>query len=160
MRKPPIWCRIEAPYRRVFLCLLWHSFLFTCFHLCPPLLVLDSLPHLDDHLLQQLLALFLRLGIDRINLSFALGVGGQIAALVEVIVQLVDPAGAGFAHLALVRGKRRAYRRFSAFGGKLVVQRFVGLIRLAVTDPAFDLLRRLLLHGAGDVTVNVNRGRR
>ena len=114
MRKPPIWCRIEAPYRRVFLCLLWHSFLFTCFHLCPPLLVLDSLPHLDDHLLQQLLALFLRLGIDRINLSFALGVGGQIAALVEMIVQLVDPAGAGFAHLALVRGKQWPYKRFSS----------------------------------------------
>ena len=41
--------------------------------------------------------------------------------------------------------------------GKLVVQRFVGLIRLAVADPALDLLRGLPLHGAGDVAVDVNR---
>ena len=39
----------------------------------------------------------------------------------------------------------------------MVVQRFVGLIRLAVADPALDLLRGLPLHGAGDVAVDVNR---
>lgn len=94
------------------------------------------------------------------HLAFALSVGGRIAAFEEVVVELVDPAGAGLAHLALVRGERLAYRRFPVFGGKLVVQRFVGLIRFAVADPALDLLRGLPLHGAGDVAVNVNRGRR
>ena len=63
-------------------------------------------------------------------------------------------------HSSFVRGERWAYRRFFVLGGKLVVQRLVGLIRLAVADPALDLLRRLLLHGAGDVAVDVDGGRR
>ena len=90
------------------------------------------------------------------HLALAFGVGGRIAAFEEVVVELIDPAGAGLAHLALVRCERWAYRRFSVSGGKLVGQCFLGLVRLAVADAALDLLRRLPLHGAGDVAVNVN----
>ena len=42
------------------------------------------------------------------HFTLALGVGGRIAALEEVVVQFVDPAGAGLSHLAFVRGERRA----------------------------------------------------
>ena len=129
-----------------------------CFFLHLPLLLLNPLPHLCNHLLQQHFALLLRLGIDRMHLTLTLGVGRRIAALKEVIVELVDPAGAGLLHFALVRCERWAYGRFSVLGGKLVVQRLVGLIRLAVADPALDLLRGLLLHGAGDVAVDVDGG--
>ena len=91
------------------------------------------------------------------HFTLALGVGGRVSAFIEVVIELVDAAGSRFAMFALVRGERLAYRRFFVLGGKLVVQRLVGLIRLAVADPALDLLRRLLLHGAGDVAVNINR---
>lgn len=36
----------------------------------------------------------------------------------------------------------------------------MGLKRLAVADPALDLLRGLPLHGAGDVTVDIDGSRR
>ena len=98
----------------------------------------DLFPDLHDHLLQQHLAFLLCLGIDRMHLALALCVGGRITPLKEVIVELVDPACSRFAVFALVRGERWAYRRFAA-------------------DAALDLLRRLQLHGAGDVAVNINR---
>lgn len=104
MRFPP---QSGGPLTRDFL-FFFHVF----FH--PPLFLLDPLPDLHDHLFQQHLALFLRLGIDRMHFSFALGVGGRIAAFEEVIVELIDPAGAGLAHFALVRGKRWPYKRFSS----------------------------------------------
>ena len=36
----------------------------------------------------------------------------------------------------------------------------MGLVRLAVADPALDLLRGLPLHGAGDVAVDIDGSRR
>lgn len=88
------------------------------FHFHLPLLLVDPLLHLGDHLLQQCVALFFRLCVDGMHFAFALGVGGRIAALEEAVVDLIDPASAGLAHLALVRGERRAYWRFFVLGGK------------------------------------------
>ena len=45
------------------------------------LLLSDSLTHLRNHLLQQYFAFFLRLGVGRMHLAFAAGVGGGGSAL-------------------------------------------------------------------------------
>ena len=67
------------------------------------LLPLRNLPlDLLDHLCQLLLALLPGLRIHSPPDSFAVGTSGRVFALPEVVVELVDAAGAGFAVLALV----------------------------------------------------------
>ena len=66
------------------------------------LLLIDPFPHLNNHLLQQHRAFFLRLCVDRMHFSLALGVGGRVATFIEVVVQLVDSTGAGLADFAFV----------------------------------------------------------
>ena len=89
------------------------------------------------------------------DLPFALGVGRRVAALVEVVVQLVDAAGAGLADLARVRAEFRPCGLHFLVGGQTVLQGLVGLVRLAVADDTLDILRCLELHRAGDVAVDV-----
>lgn len=55
--------------------------------------------YLRDHLLRQCLAFFPCFGIDLMHLAFALGVGGGVASLKQVVVDLINPAGTGFAEL-------------------------------------------------------------
>ena len=55
--------RHEVTPAKLALPLFHPSFFDICIFLHPPLLLLDLLPHFGDHLLQQYLALFLRLGI-------------------------------------------------------------------------------------------------
>ena len=69
-------------------------------HLLLPLLNLPL--NLLDHLCQLLLALFSGLRIDIPPDPLAVGTSGRVFALPEVVVQLVDAAGAGLAVLALV----------------------------------------------------------
>ena len=66
----------------------------------PLLLPFYPLPDLLNHPLQQGLHLLAGGGVDGVDFAFALGVGGGVAALVEVVVDLIDAAGAGFADLA------------------------------------------------------------
>lgn len=92
------------------------------------------------------------------DLALALGVGRGVAALIEMVVELVDAAGAGLADLAGVGAEFLFILRHLLLGGKPVLQGFVVLEGLAAADAALDLLRRLALHGAGDVAVDVDGG--
>ncbi len=65
----------------------------------------DFLPHLPDHPLQHRLHFLTGLGVDGMNLSFSLSVSRRVSAFVEVVVDLVDAAGAGFADFAGVGGE-------------------------------------------------------
>ena len=114
----------------------------------------DSLPHLPDHLFQQWFYLLPRFGVDGVDLTLALGVGGGIASLVEVVVDLVDAAGAGFADFAGVGGE---------FGGVGLGDggwfgRLGGYGTLVVGDAAVDEIGGVLAHGVGDVAVDVDGG--
>lgn len=84
-------------------CFLFSNALLLLFYPLP--LHPDSLPHLPDHLLQQRLHFLAGLGVDGVQFAFTLGVGGGVAAFVEVVVDLVDAAGAGFADFAGVGGE-------------------------------------------------------
>ena len=53
-----------------------------------------------NHLLQQWRHRFAGWRIDGVDFAFALGVGGGVAALKQVVVVLVDPAGAGLAEFS------------------------------------------------------------
>ena len=86
------------------------------------------------------------------QLPLALGVGGGVAAFVEVVVYLVDAAGAGFADLAGVGGE------FGGVGlgdGGWVWQ---GGGSVVVGDAAVDEIGGVLAHGVGDVAVDVDGG--
>ena len=110
----------------------------------------DSGLDLRDHLLQQGLAFFFCLGVDGVDLPLALGVGWGVAALVEVVVEFIDAAGAELADLACVGAEFFFVLPHLLLGGKPVLQGFVVRVGLAAADAALDLLRRLALHGAGD----------
>ena len=86
------------------------------------------------------------------DLALALSVGGGVAAFVEVVVDLVDAAGAGFADFAGVGGE---------FGGVGLGDggRFWGVdMGVAVSDALVDEIRGVLAHGVGDVAVDVDGG--
>lgn len=105
---------------------------------------LRNLPlDLLDHLRQLLLAFLPGLCIHIPPNPFAVGTSGRVFALPEVVVELVDAAGAGFAVLALV-GLEAAL----VGGLSLLVGRHLGV---GLADLAVDLCRRLELHGVGDV---------
>ena len=70
------------------------------------LLLLDPRFYLFDHGVELLLTLFVGLGVDVVGFALALGVGGRIASLVEMIVQLVDTAGSRSAVFPFVRLER------------------------------------------------------
>ena len=90
------------------------------------------------------------------NLPLALGVCRGVAAFVEMVVELVDTAGAWLADLAGVGAEFLFVLRHFLLGGKPILQGFVVLEGLAAADAALGLLRRLALHGAGDVAVDVD----
>lgn len=116
-------------------------------------LPLRNLPlDLLDHLCQLLLAFLSGLGIHVPPDPFAVGTSGRVFALPEVVVELVDAAGAGFAVLALV-GLEAAL-----VGGLSLLTRRDGSVGLA--DLTVDFGGRLKLHGVGDVGVDVQGGGR
>ena len=119
------------------------------------LLRLDPRFYLFDHGVELSLALFVGLGVDVVGFALALCVGGRIASLVEMIVQLVDTAGSRSAVFSFIGLER--LRPLSLFGlGELCFMLFE---RVARADTALDLLRCFLLHLARDVAVGVERGR-
>ena len=116
-------------------------------------LPLRNLPlDLLDHLRQFLLALLSGLRIHSPPDPLAVGTSGRVFALPEVVVELVDAAGAGFAVFGFV-GLEAAL-----VGGLSLLVRRDGGIGLA--DLAVDLCRRLALHGVGDVGIDVQGGGR
>ena len=119
------------------------------------LLRFDPRFYLFDHGVEFLLTLLVGLGVDVVGFAPALGVGGRIASLVEVIVQLVDTAGSRSAVFSFVGLER--FRSLPLFGlGELCFMLFE---RVARADTALDLLCRFLLHLARDVAVGVECGR-
>ena len=87
-------------------------------------------------------------------LSLSLGIGGSVAALVEVVIDLVDAAGAGFADLAGVGGE---------FGGVGLGDggwfgRFCNCGTFVMGDAVVDEIGGVLAHGVGDVAVDVDGG--
>ena len=113
------------------------------------LLLLFNLPlHFLDHGCQLLFAFLSGFGIDIPGNAFAVGADWGVFALPEVVVDLVHAAGAGFAMLGLV-GLEAALVS-AGFSLLLLGHRGIGFADLAV-----DFHRRLLLHGIGDVGVNV-----
>ena len=63
-------------------------------------IIFDSLTHLFNHLFQQRFAFLFRFCVDGVDLALALGVGGGVAALEQVVVDLIDPAGTRLAEFA------------------------------------------------------------
>ena len=72
---------------------LQHFFLFFLFY-----------PRSDlfDHLFQQRFAFLFRFCVDVMRFAFTLGVGGGVASFVQMIIDLIDSSGAGFADLAFL----------------------------------------------------------
>ena len=98
-----------------------------------------------------LLAFLFVPAVDASGDAFAVGVSGGVFTLPEVVVDLVDAPGAPFAACGLP--------------GLEVTLVCVGLLfrllrhgGIGFADVAVDFHRRLLLHGIGDVGVNVQRG--
>ena len=88
------------------------------------------------------------------DLALALGVGGGVAAFIEMVVDLVDASGAGFADFAGVGGE---------FGGVGLGDggrfgRLGGYGTFAVGDAVVDEIGGILAHGVGDVAVDVDGG--
>lgn len=77
--------------------------------------------------------------------AFAAGVGGRVSSLEEVVVDLIDPTGAGIADLAAVG---RPLQWLCLLGGRLVIDCLVRLKRLITPDPLLDLIHRLQLQCA------------
>ena len=118
--------------------------------LCLPL---RNLPlNLLDHYRQLLLARFSGLRIHCPSDSLAVGTSGRVFSLPEVVVELVDAAGAGLAVLALVGLEAALVCVLS-----LLVGRHLGI---GLADLAIDFGGRLELHGVGDVGVDVQGGGR
>ena len=57
-------------------------------------------PHFFNHLFQQGFHFFAGGCVDGVDFAFALGVGGGVASLKQVVVDLIGPAGAGLAEFA------------------------------------------------------------
>lgn len=121
---------------------------------------LDFLPYPLDHLRKLGLALLTGVGVDSVHLALALGVGGAVASLEEMVVQLVDAAGAAATNLAFVWLELRSphfLRRQIFHLGK---RRFPRLVGFAGADACLDLRRSLELHRVGDMAVDIQCGRR
>ncbi|MBQ8829951.1 MAG: hypothetical protein IJ022_07675, partial [Burkholderiaceae bacterium] len=115
--------------------------------------LLRNLPlDLLDHLHQLLLALLPGLRVHIPPDPFAVDTPRRVFALPEVVIDLVQAAGAGFAVLAFVGLE-------TALVGvlRLLVRRHLGV---GPADLTVDPGRRLELHGVGDVGVDVQGGGR
>ena len=113
------------------------------------LLRCDLFLHLLDHDRQLFFAFFTGFGVDIARDPLAVGISGGLFALPEVVVKLVDAAGSCFAVLGFI-GLEAAL-----IGVLLLLVRRHGSVSLA--DLTVDLYRRLLLHGVGDMGVDVQR---
>ena len=96
------------------------------------------------------------MGVDRVDLALAVGVGGRVAPLEQVVVDLVDAAGAGLADFAVVGLEFRSLRRVFLLGGCFPAGALAGRKGLPSPDPLLDRSRRLDLHGIRDVAINVD----
>lgn len=112
--------------------------------------------NLGDHLLQQGLHLHAGFGVDRVDLALSVGVGGSVAPFEQVIVDLIDAAGAGLADFAVAGLEFRPLRRVFLLGGRFPACALAGRKRLPSPDPLLDLPRRPDLHGVRDVAVDVD----
>ena len=106
--------------------------------------------HFLDHDCQLFFAFFAGFGIDVTGDSFAVGISGRVFSLPEVVIDLVDSAGAGFAAGGFVGLE-------TGLGG-------LGFLDLrwnwcvGFGDLAVDFGGGLLLHGVGDMGVDVQCG--
>ena len=111
-------------------------------------LLCRNLPlHFLDHGGEFFFAIFTSLSIDIAGNSFAVGISWGVFALPEVVVELVDAAGACFAVLTFV------WLEAALIGVLFLLIRRHGSVSLA--DLVVDFYRRLLLHGVGHMGVDV-----
>ena len=97
--------------------------------------------HFLDHHCELFFAFFTGFGIDIAGDALAVGISGRVFTLPEVVVELVDAAGACFAVFALV------WLEAALIGVLFLLVRRHGSVGLA--DLMVDLHCRLLLHGIG-----------
>ena len=64
-------------------------------------IIFDLFADFFNHLLKQRFHFFAGWRVNGVDFAFALGVGGGVAALEQVVVDLIDAAGAGLAEVAL-----------------------------------------------------------
>ena len=108
----------------------------------------SNLPlHFLNHNRQFFFAFFTGFGVDIAGDPFAVGISGRVFALPEMVVELVDAAGACFAVFTLIRLEA------ALIGVLFLLIRRHGSIGLA--DLMVDLYRRLLLHSIGHMGVDV-----
>ena len=115
--------------------------------------VLDGFPlriHLLDKYLQLFLALLPGVGVDAFGVFGAVRPSGRVAPLKEMVVELRDAAGSGFS---------------GAPGHRLEIDERIlrclrGFLRHLVAQATVDLGGGFTEHVAGDVRINVQRGRR
>ena len=117
-RDSPFWMSIgffeDCFFSPIFtiLCLLRRRSRVSSFGFQPGFVRLDF--HLDilDHLCKEGFAFLPCFGVDVMRFAFAVCVGGRVTAFIEVIVDLIDAAGAGLADLAFIRLKLGGFGRF------------------------------------------------
>lgn len=114
------------------------------------LLYRNLLLHILNHHSQFFFALLAGVCIDIPGDSLAVGISWGVFALPEVVVELVNAAGACFAVLALV------WLEAALIGVLLLFIRRDGSVGLA--DLMVDFHCRLLLHGVGHMRIDVQRG--
>ena len=106
--------------------------------------------HFLNHDCQFFFAFFAGFGVDIAGDAFAVGISGRVFTLPEVVVELVDSAGAGF-----------AAGGFVGLEAGLCALRFL-CIRwdrcVGFGDLAVDFSGGLLLHGVGDMGVDIQCG--
>lgn len=81
---------------------LWGKIQWAILFLQPFLFRPNLLPYLYNHLLQRFLAFFTGFSIYVMCFALAVGIGGCISPLIQVIFDLIDHAGAGLSYLASV----------------------------------------------------------
>ena len=108
--------------------------------------------HLEDQLLQLLLALLLRVSVDIPGVLFAVRPDGGVSSLPEVFFDLLEVAGPWPAAGGLDGGELRLRA-----GGIFFLS---SRCRLYARDPLVDTHRRLPPHLVGDVGVGIQGGGR
>ena len=116
--------------------------------------------HLDDQLLEPLLALLAGMGVDIAGVLFAVDPCGRVAALPQVRPFLRDASGARPALLARDRLEVGHARLFALAGDSFLPRRRAALRQRSFADAAVDVSCGLPLHIVGDVSVDVQRSRR
>ena len=107
-------------------------------------------------MLQQGFHLLAGFGVDRVDLALAVGVGWGVASFKQMVVDLVDAAGAGLAKFSVVGLEFRSLRRVFLLGGRFPAGVLAGRKGLLSPDSLLDLPRRPDLHGVRDMAVDVD----